>query len=221
MDTQLLQVIIEFITLKVTHIIHGMCCDHWSVIENSKELFLNNLTSMCTFYYYLFFFNRCVTKARKSLIIKLHRTLLLRSLEMNPVAFKTSTVVGVLLDHGSGEALLLRTLLLRSPTVIWFVKPSKIQFCFHWNSSFNSKRLYTAISWGLGTDNSRWGLGLENTVDAESIRNPIHAFSLVQCSISEMVYCHHEKGFFFSSNVPLSSWFRQPINPIMQHNMLQ
>ena len=37
---------------------------------------------------------------------------------MNPVTFKTSTVVGVLLDHGLGEALLLRTLLLRSPTVL-------------------------------------------------------------------------------------------------------
>ena len=33
---------------------------------------------------------------------------------------------------------------------------------------------HTAISWGLGTDNSRWGTSLENTVDAEAIRNPIH-----------------------------------------------
>ena len=55
---------------------------------------------------------RRFTKARKSLIIKLHRTLLLRSLEMNAVAFETSTVVGILLDHELGEVLLLR-----SPTV--------------------------------------------------------------------------------------------------------
>ena len=40
-----------------------------------------------------------------------------RSLEMNPVALKTSTVVGVLLDHGLGEALLLR-----SPTVLSYLK---------------------------------------------------------------------------------------------------
>ena len=60
----------------------------------------------------LFVLSRRVTKARKSLIIKLRRTLLLRSLEMNPMTFKTSTVVGVLLVHGLGEALLLR-----SPTV--------------------------------------------------------------------------------------------------------
>ena len=40
-----------------------------------------------------------------------------RSLEMNPVVLKTSTVVGVLFDHGLREAPLLRTLLLRSPTV--------------------------------------------------------------------------------------------------------
>ena len=35
---------------------------------------------------------------------------------------------------------------------------------------------HTAISWSLGTDNSRWGPGLEVTVDAEAIRNPNHAF---------------------------------------------
>ena len=55
--------------------------------------------------------------------MKLHRTLLLRSLKMNPVAFKTSTVVGVLLDHGLEEALLLRTLLLRGPIVNWAREP--------------------------------------------------------------------------------------------------
>ena len=59
------------------------------------------------------FLNRRFTKAKKSLMTKLHRTLLLRSLEMNPVAFKTSTVVGALLNHRLGEALLLR-----SPTVL-------------------------------------------------------------------------------------------------------
>ena len=35
---------------------------------------------------------------------------------------------------------------------------------------------HIATSWGLGTKNSHWGPGLENTVDAEEIRNPIHAF---------------------------------------------
>ena len=68
----------------------------------------------------LFFLNCRVTKARKSLIIKLHRTLLSVFIE-KPLnesgGIKTSTVVGVLLDHGLGEALLLKTLLLRSPTV--------------------------------------------------------------------------------------------------------
>ena len=56
---------------------------------------------------------------------------------------------------------------------------------------------HTAISWGLGTDNSRWGPGLVNTMDPEAIRNLIHAFSPVQCSMCEMVHCHHETFFFF------------------------
>ena len=37
---------------------------------------------------------------------------------MDPVTSKTGAAVGVLLDHGLGEALLLQTLLLRSPTVL-------------------------------------------------------------------------------------------------------
>ena len=52
-----------------------------------------------------------------------------------------------------------------------------IQFFRSTQNSYN-----TAISWGLGTDNSRWWPGLENTVDAEPIRNPIHAFLPVQLS---------------------------------------
>ena len=56
---------------------------------------------------------------------------------------------------------------------------------------------HTAIFRGLGTDNSRWGPGLESTVDAEAIRNPIHALFPVQYSMCKMEHCHHEKGFFF------------------------
>ena len=80
---------------------------------------------------------------------------------------------------------------------------------------------HTLISWGFGTDNSRWGRGLENTVDMEAIRNPIYAYLPAQCLMCEMVHCHHEKEFFSFSNVAFSSWFRQPIDPIMQLNMLQ
>ena len=40
----------------------------------------------------------------------------------------------------------------------------------------------------MGTDNSRWGPGLENTVYAEAIRNPIHAFLPLECSICDMVH---------------------------------
>ena len=36
----------------------------------------------------------------------------------------------------------------------------------------------------------------------------------------EMVHCHHKKEFFFSTNVAVSSLFFQPIDSIMQHNML-
>ena len=61
--------------------------------------------------------------------------------------------------------------------------PPKYPSISHSTSSFDSNAYDTAISWGLGTDNSRWGPGLENTVDAEAIRNPIHAFLLVQCSM--------------------------------------
>ena len=56
---------------------------------------------------------------------------------------------------------------------------------------------HTAISQGLGTDNSRWGPSLENTVDAGAIPNPIHDFLPMQCSMCEMVHCHHEEGFFY------------------------
>ena len=57
--------------------------------------------------------------------------------------------------------------------------------------------------------------------DAEAIRSPIHAFLLVQCSMCEMDHYHHEKGFSSSLNMAVSSSFRQPMDPIMQHNMLQ
>ena len=79
--------------------------------------------------------------------------------------------------------------------------PPKYPSVFHSTSSF----CHTAISWGLGTDNSRWGPGLENTVDAEAIRNPIHVFLPVQCSMCEMMHCHHEEEFFSSSYVAVSS----------------
>ena len=80
---------------------------------------------------------------------------------------------------------------------------------------------HTVISWGLGTDNSRWDTDLENTVDADTIRKPFHAFLPVQCSMCKIMHCDHENGFFSSSNVAVSFWFRQPIDPIMQHNILQ
>ena len=40
---------------------------------------------------------------------------------------------------------------------------------------------------------------------AEAIRNPIHAFLPVQCSMCEIVHCHNEEGFFSSSDVAVSS----------------
>ena len=66
---------------------------------------------------------------------------------------------------------------------------------------------HIAISWGLETDNSHWGPGLKNTVDAEAIRNPIHGFLPVRCSMCEIVHCYYVKGFISSSNVAVSSWF--------------
>ena len=54
-------------------------------------------------------------------------------------------------------------------------------------------------------------------VDAEAIRNPIYVFLPVLCSMRDMVHCYHEKGFFSSSNVAVSSGFCQPIDPIMQY----
>ena len=64
----------------------------------------------------------------------------------------------------------------------------------HFRSTQNAYQ--TAIYLGLRTDNSRWGPGLENRLDAEAIRNPIHAFLPVKYSMFEMVHCQHEKGFF-------------------------
>ena len=52
-------------------------------------------------------------------------------------------------------------------------------------------------------------------VDVEAIRNTIHAFLPVQCSMCEMVHCHSEKESFSSSNVSISSRFFQQIDPIM------
>ena len=80
---------------------------------------------------------------------------------------------------------------------------------------------HTAISWSLGTDNSRWVPGLKNAVDAEAIWKPNHAFLPIQYFMCEMVHCYHEKEFFSSWNVTVSSLFRQQVGPIMQSNMLQ
>ena len=77
----------------------------------------------------LLFLNSRVTKARKSLIIKLHRKLLLRSLEMNPVAFKTSTVVGELLYHGLKKALLLRSPTVHGREVVSFYRVANLTAC--------------------------------------------------------------------------------------------
>ena len=49
---------------------------------------------------------------------------------------------------------------------------------------------HTPISWGLGTDNSRWRPGLKNTVDAEAIRNPIHAFFLPKQKLCQLWRSH-------------------------------
>ena len=48
--------------------------------------------------------------------------------------------------------------------------------------------------------------------DAEEIRNPIHAFLPVQCSMCEMVRCHHEKRFFLLQMWPfLPDFVKQSI----------
>ena len=92
-----------------------------------------------------------------------------------------------------------------------------LTFLCHSNNTICQTSLkYPPVFWGLGTDNSRWRPGLENTMDAEAIWNPIHAFLPMHCSMCEMVHCHAEKGLFSSSNVIVSSWFREPIDLIIQ-----
>ena len=101
--------------------------------------------------------------------------------------------------------------------IIRFSRPFKIHFFSIQLLRSAQNAYHLAIFWGSETDNSRWGPCLENTVDVEAIRNPIHAFLSVQCSMCEIMHCHHEKGFFSPSNVTVSSWFRQLIDPIMLH----
>ena len=57
---------------------------------------------------------------------------------------------------------------------------------FLWQKSVLFLNVHSHVL-SLGTYNSRWGPDLENTVNAEVIRNLIHAFLPVQCSMSKKI----------------------------------
>ena len=105
--------------------------------------------------------------------------------------------------------------------MIRFVKPSKIPFCFPINFSFRLKTPTTQLFLEVWEQiivavGQIWRIPwMRKRFDFQFML--FYQFS-VRCMRWWIVIM---KKDFFSSNEAVVAWFRQPIDPEMQHNMLQ
>ena len=105
--------------------------------------------------------------------------------------------------------------------IIRFVKPFKTLFCLPFNFLVRLKTPTTQPFleiWEqiIVAGGQIWKIRMRNRFKTQFM-----LFCL--CNVRCVRWCIviMKKGLFSSSNVAVSSWFRQPIDPIMQYNMLQ